>query len=147
MRKGQISLDFLFAVTLVMITMLNVVYIATSEKGNAETFDVTARLKVFSVDIRDTVAKVYASGDGFSVRKTSPFPLKSGEGIVIRLNADDDTITVIGIIGGNTYTVVQKSPVPIYTDSSVQLNQDTDEVWIVAREEGGVTYVEIQTSP
>ncbi|CAD5243409.1 hypothetical protein [Thermococcus camini] len=147
MRKGQISLDFLFAVTLVMITMLNVVYIATSEKGNAETFDVTARLKVFSVDIRDTVAKVYASGNGFSVRKTSPFPLKSGERIVVRLKAEDNTITVIGVIGGKRYTVVQKSPVPIYQDDSIQLNPTRDEIWIVAREEEGKTYVELQTSP
>ncbi|AEK73037.1 hypothetical protein GQS_05685 [Thermococcus sp. 4557] len=147
MRRGQISLDFLFAVTLVMITMLNVVYIANSERGNAETFDTVSRLKVFSVDVRDTVAKVYASGDGFSVRKTAPFTLKSGEKIVVRLKADDNTITVIGIIGGKRYTIVQKSPVPIYQDDSIQLSSNRAEIWIVAREEEGKTYVELQASP
>lgn len=147
MRRGQISIDFLFAVTLVMITMLNVVYIATSEKGSAETLDTAARLKVFAVDIRDTVAKVYATGEGFKVRKESPIPLKGADSINITLSEKTNTIIVIGNIGGRKYTTVQRSPVPIHQYESILITPDKSEIWIKATENGGEIYVELSYSP
>ncbi|ASJ06430.1 hypothetical protein [Thermococcus pacificus] len=147
MKRGQISLDFLFAITLIAITVLNMVYIANMQRSHAETFDATTRLKIFSVDIRDTVTKVYASGNGFSAKKESPIPLTGGDSITVRLSSKDNMIIITGNIGGRQYTTVQQSPVPIYQDESIQITPDKSEIWIKARERGGKVYVELSYSP
>ncbi|NJE30389.1 hypothetical protein E3E38_04895 [Thermococcus sp. 18S1] len=149
MRRGQVSLDFLFAVTLIAITMLNIAYIANIETGHARTFDITTRLKIFSVDVRDTVVKGYSVGDGFKIKKESPIPLKSdSDSIVITLIDPGDLIKVTAVIEGKTYTTYQKSPVPIYATSSVVLKRGQEEFWIVAtyNEKEGKLYVTLQAS-
>ncbi|NJE11199.1 hypothetical protein [Thermococcus sp. MAR1] len=147
MKRGQISLDFLFAIALIAITVLNMVQIASMQRSHAEAFDITTRLKIFSVDIRDTVAKVYASGNGFSAKKESPIPLRNGDSITIKLNAKSNTIIVTGNIGGRQYTTVQQSPIPLYQDESIQITPDKSEIWIKARVGGGKVYVELSYSP
>ena len=131
MKRGQISLDFLFAVTLITITMLNLVYIADSERAHSETFDTIAKLKAFSVDIRDSVVKVYAAGDGFTVRKELPIKLSSGDRVAVSL-VTPNSIVVNASLGGRGYTVVQRSPVPIYRNSSVTLTDTKGDFGIVA---------------
>ncbi|ASJ08423.1 hypothetical protein A3L11_03915 [Thermococcus siculi] len=147
MKRGQISLDFLFAITLIAITVLNIVYIANMQRSHAETFDATTRLKIFSVDMRDTVAKVYASGNGFSVKKEPPIPLDSGDSITIQLITGNNTIIITANVGGRQYVTVQRSPVPIYQNESIQMTPDNSEIWVKARERGGKVYVELSYSP
>ena len=147
MRRGQISIDFLFAITLISITLLNMVYIANMQKSHAETFDVTTRLKVFSVGIRDSVAKVYAVGNGFALKKGSPFNLNKGDSITIQLVSGANKIVVTGYINGKKYVTVQRSPVPIYQNQSITMTPDKSEIWIKAQDKGGKTYVELSYSP
>jgi len=145
MRRGQISLDFLFAVTLISILTLNLVYIGTTQKTQAETFDLTTKAKVFIVDVRDSVAKVYAMGSGFEVEKTSPFRLKTGDYVVVMLDNTTNSIVVSGEVGGKEFYVEGRSAVPIYTSSKVVLTPDHTSFWIKAvyNETEGRLYVEV----
>ncbi|WP_297089726.1 hypothetical protein [Thermococcus sp.] len=131
MKRGQISLDFLFAVTLITITMLNLVYIADSERAHSETFDTIAKLKAFSIDVRDSVVKVYTAGDGFTVRKELPINLDAGDKVTVSLLAPD-SVVVNATIGGKGYRVAQRSPVPIYENTSVTLTGADRDFSIVA---------------
>ncbi|WP_240920769.1 hypothetical protein [Thermococcus sp. CX2] len=130
--RAQISLDFLFAVTLITLTMVNLVYIASSETSYAETFDVITKLKVFSIDVRDSVTKVYAVGDGFSIKKELSMSLDAGDKVTVTLVPSNDTIMINATIAGRKYLVIQKSPVPIYRESSVTLTAAKKEFHIVA---------------
>lgn len=115
MRKGQISLDFLFAVTLIAITMVNLVHIASIEQAHSEAFDTVAKLKAFSIDVRDTVVKAYAVGDGFTVRKRLPIELDSGgDEVTIKLIAPPSNITIDAYIGGGVLPRGSEAQVPIY---------------------------------
>ncbi|WP_240911977.1 MULTISPECIES: hypothetical protein [unclassified Thermococcus] len=147
MKRGQISLDFLFAVTLITLTMVNLVYIASSETTHAETFDAVAKLKAFSIDVRDSVVKVYAVGDGFSVKKELPMDLDSGDKVTITLVPSNDTIMISATIAGRKYLVIQNSPVPIYRESSVTLTEADREFQIAAtyNEMEGRLYVDISS--
>ncbi|ASI98346.1 hypothetical protein [Thermococcus celer] len=131
MRKGQISLDFLFAVTLIAITMVNLVHIASIEQAHSEAFDTVAKLKAFSIDVRDTVVKAYAVGDGFTVRKRLPIELDSGDEVTIKLIAPSN-ITIDAYIGGESYHVVQRAQVPIYKNSKVTLTATNMEFNVTA---------------
>ncbi|MDI3475312.1 MAG: hypothetical protein PWQ79_621 [Thermococcaceae archaeon] len=143
MARAQVSIDFLFAVVLVMLTVLNLVYIATGERAQAEEFDLLAKLKVFTVDVRDTTVKVYSVGDGFRVRKELPIELKPGEWVVVALNSKTDKVVVTAKIGGKSYKTEQKLSVPIYEDSSVNLTSGNSVFWIEAEYDktGGKTNV------
>ena len=145
MRKGQISLDFLFAVTLISILTLNLVYIGTTQKTQAETFDLTTKAKVFAIDVRDSVVKVYAMGDGFGIKKTLPFQLQAGDYVVVTLDNVTDVIIVRGEVGGKEFRTEQKSPVPIYRESTVTLRSAHSSFWIKAtyNEAEGKLYVEL----
>ncbi len=147
MKRGQISLDFLFAVTLIAITMVNLVYIANSERSHAETFDTATKLKIFSVDVRDSLAKVYAAGSGFTLKKTAPFTLRGGDYINITLSPTGNMINVTAVVDGEMYKVVQKSPVPILMGSSVTLTPENPEFHITAEynETEGRLYVWISS--
>jgi hypothetical protein len=147
MKRGQISLDFLFAVTLIALTMVNLVYIANSERSHAETFDTATKLKIFSVDVRDSLTKVYAAGNGFTLRKEAPFTLQGGDYINITLSPVDNLINVTAVVGGETYRVVQKSPVPILRESSVKLTPENPEFYITAQynETEGRLYVRVSS--
>ncbi len=119
--RGQISLDFLFAVTLMALLTLNLVYIGTSQRTGAEAFDVTTKLKVFSIDVRDSVTKVYSIGSGFEVKKEIPFELKNGDYVIVRLNNATDSVQIAAQIGGKEYYVEQKLQVPLYKESVILL--------------------------
>ena len=145
MRKGQISLDFLFAVTLISILTLNLVYIGTTQKTQAETFDLTTKAKVFAIDVRDSVAKVYAMGDGFKVKKDLPFRLQSGDSVVVLLDNVTDVIVIMGTVGGKRFYVEQKSQIPIYVRSKVVLTTGHSSFWVraVYNKTEGRLYVEL----
>lgn len=145
MRRGQISIDFLFAVTLIAILSLNLVYISSSQKTQAQNFDVTTKLKVFAVDVRDSVANVYAMGEGFKVKKSAPFKLQTGDNLTVILDNVTNSIVVTGTIGGKEFYVMQRSPVPIYTQSKVVLTSDHSTFWIVTvyNATEGRLYVEV----
>jgi len=147
MKKGQISLDFLFAATLIALTLVNLVYIGNSEISHAETFDIITKLKVFSIDIKDSIVKVYAAGDGFSVRKELPITLNAGDKVTVTLVPSNDTIMVNATIAGRKYLVIHNSPVPIYRESSVTLTDVDREFQIVAtyNETEGRMYVGISS--
>ncbi|ANF22691.1 hypothetical protein [Thermococcus piezophilus] len=145
--RAQISLDLLFAVTLITLTIVNLAYIASSETSYAETFDVITNLKVFSIDVRDSVAKVYAVGDGFSIRKELPMSLNEGDKVTVTLVPSNDTIMISATIAGRKYLVIQNSPVPIYRESSVTLTEADREFQIVAKynETEGRLYVDVSS--
>ncbi|WP_054841100.1 hypothetical protein [Thermococcus peptonophilus] len=70
MGRGQLSIDVIFALTLITLTVLSLVSLASHQVESAELMDKTSKLKVFAIDLRDTVVKVYSSGGpGFSVKK------------------------------------------------------------------------------
>ncbi|WP_324735173.1 hypothetical protein VFC49_08430 [Thermococcus sp. SY098] len=72
MKKGQLSLDLLFAVLLIIVTLTNLTYMATSEISHAESFDTFTKVRLFSSTLVDHSAKVYAIGEGYKVREVAP---------------------------------------------------------------------------
>ena len=149
MKRAQLSIDLLFAVMLISLTVMSLISLSTHEAEGAQTFDTLAQIKVFSIDLRDTVTKVYAIGGGFSVRKTAPFELDPGDGIVVTLNASTNALEVSALVGGRTYRTVQQLPVPLLSSSSVTLNSTVRTLWVVARynETAGMVNVTVSTNP
>jgi hypothetical protein len=143
MRKGQVSIDLLFAVTLMMLTVLNLVYIASSQTTQAESFDTLTKVKVFSVSLRDTVTKVYAVGDGFKVRMEFPIELKSGDSVIIELDNSTDKLEVVANIGGKMYTIYQDIPFSLTKSSKITLTPENRYFWVVGEydEKEGKLYV------
>lgn len=130
MKRGQISIDLLFAVTLVSLTMLSLVSIATQETVASGTLDATAKLKVFSVDLRDTIVKAYSLGTGFSVQKRLPFTLGSDDEVRIILNSTSRNLMILATLDGRSYNTTQRIAVPITRDSSIKLQPNDTTFWI-----------------
>ena len=149
MRRAQLSIDLLFAVTLVSLTVVGLIGLSTQEIEGTKTFDAITQLKVFSVDLRDTVSKVYSVGDGFSIRKDAPFPLGPGENLTVTLNSTSNRMEIVAVIDGRTYKTEQQLQVPIISNSSVTLNSTIKSLWVVAKynETLGMVDVKVQTSP
>ncbi len=145
MKRGQLSLDLLFAVTLIAITMLNIIYTADEQITYTQTLDVTARLKIFSIDLRDTVIKAYSIGEGYSLRKQVPFTLNAGDNIIVTLNSTLNVLQINATIDNVRYYVVQNITVPIYVDSRVVLNSTVTSFWIEVNRTGDVIYVTFRT--
>jgi len=131
MKRAQLSLDLMFAVTLVALTVLGLISLATHEVEGAQTFDASAKLKVFAIDIRDTVTKVYAAGEGFGVMKMVPFELENGDYVKVTLDGPSGELRVEAEIGGTKYTTVQKIPVSIASNTTVTLTPSNNEFWVV----------------
>ena len=146
MKRGQITFDFLIALMLISVTVAGAISIANGERANAETFDTTAKLKVFSVDLRDTVTKVYAIGSGFTAVKSLPLDLQSGESVTVTLNATSNRITVVAELNSGTFKVEQPLQVPVYATTAVTLRpgEETFNVTAVYSETEGRTYVELK---
>lgn len=142
MKKGQLSLDLLFAVLLVMIIITNITYLATSEIGHAETFDILTKVKLFSSTLVDHTAKVYAIGEGYKIREVAP-DLNGG---TIRVVFDGTTnrIIVNATVNGKSFWITRNSTVPLYT-STVNLSNN-EEFWIVAyyNSTEGMLYVKVE---
>ena len=120
MRRGQLSIDLLFAVTIISITMMGVMSVALNEKVETQTFGTATQLRLLSIDVRDTMARVYAAGPGMSVVKDSPVKLNHGDWINITAY-QNGSLVVRALIDGRQYTVVQRLQVPIGVGSSVLL--------------------------
>ncbi|AEC52830.1 hypothetical protein PNA2_1916 [Pyrococcus sp. NA2] len=133
--KGQISIDFLIALTLVMITALNLVSLGLSQTEDIKSFDISARLKVFAIDVRDTITKVYSVGEGFAVKKSWPFKLEPNERIILSLKSPG-IVNITLISGEKSYTILEKTQVPITENSTVVLTRDNKSFWI--KFEGGI---------
>jgi len=146
MRRAQLSLDLLFAVTLVSLTVLSLVTMSTHEAQGARALDTMAKLKVFAVDMRDTVTKVYSTGPGFSVEKTSPLRLSAGDSIRVTLNASSDSVEVSAIIGGKRYFTAQRLQVPLVSNSTVELSATSETLWVVATYNETVGMVDVRVS-
>ncbi|ASJ03309.1 hypothetical protein A3L09_08590 [Thermococcus profundus] len=144
MRRGQITFDFMIAFVLILITVTGIISVASGERANAETFDTAAKLKVFAVDLRDTVAKVYSIGPGYTVVKRVPLKLESGESINVTLNSTSGRVEVVAAVGGKTLRVYQRLPVPIHSTSSVTLGPGDSTFNVTAGESGGRINVELK---
>ncbi|AIF68588.1 hypothetical protein PAP_00725 [Palaeococcus pacificus DY20341] len=129
--RGQVSLDILFAILLITLTVVNLTYLATSEVGHAETFDTLASVKTLSITIRDHITKVYAVGEGFKKKEVLPFELDTGDSVRIQLDGTSNLIIINVTIEGKSYTITQNSTVPL-TTSNVTLTSSKREFWIVA---------------
>ena len=147
--RAQLSIDLLLAVALVSITLVGLVNIAQENIAGAKEMDGAAKVKVFAIDLRDTVAKVYAAGDGFAVKKTFPFKLDGGDYVVVYLNSTSKTVQVTARLGGNLYTTLQPLQVPLLADSSVTLTPSDPSLWVVCEynETLGGRNVEVKKSP
>ncbi|AIU69573.1 hypothetical protein TEU_04025 [Thermococcus eurythermalis] len=129
--RGQISLDLLFAVTIISITMLSVMNVALSEKAEAEVVGASTQLKAFALDLRGTVARLYAA-PGMTVMKTAPLELQPGDLINVTLKSDGRLI-VKAHIDGRDYVVIQELQVFPGVDSSVVLTPSREEFKIKSR--------------
>ncbi|WP_457741968.1 hypothetical protein [Thermococcus sp.] len=140
--RGQISLDLLFAVMLVSLTVIGLVGWGMNQAGETTTIGKAAQLKVLAVDVRDSVAKVYASGPGFTVIKELPFQLGTGEWVNITLYKNQ-TLLVRAELGGKEYRVVERLQVPVGVTSSVLLlpGNETFQITSVRLSTGGVGVV------
>jgi len=144
MRPAQITFDFLIAIMLITVTVAGIVSVASGETANARTFDSAAKLKILAVDLRDTVAQVYAAGDGFTVRKELPFELKTGDSITITLNSTTNRVEITATLGSKTFKVAQRLQVPLYTTSSITLGPGQRAFNVTAQSVGGEIYVTLQ---
>ncbi|NJF25538.1 hypothetical protein [Thermococcus sp. Bubb.Bath] len=146
MKRGQITFDFLIALMLISVTVVGMISIASGEKANAETFDTAAKLKVFSVDMRDTVTKVYSIGEGFTVVKSLPMNLQKGESVTVTLNSTSNRVIIVANLNDGTFKVEQNLPVPVYSTTSVKLTpgKETFNVTAAYNETEGRTYVELK---
>ncbi|BAD85855.1 hypothetical protein, conserved [Thermococcus kodakarensis KOD1] len=132
MGRGQLSIDVIFAFTLITLTVLSLVSLASRQVESAELTDKTSKLKVFAIDLRDTVTKVYSSGPGFSVKKTVPMNLRAGDKITVVLNSTSGRLDVSAVIGGEHYRVYQNLPVPLVATTNVTLNSTSPDLWVYA---------------
>ncbi len=133
MGRGQLSLDLMFAVTLIMLTLVGAVSVANHEVKSARTIDSASKLKVFAIDVRDTVIKAYSSGPGFIVRKSYPFPLEGNDEVQVVLNATDNRLKVSARLSGDTYVVYQDLPIRLVATSTVTLNSTVRTFKVVVR--------------
>jgi len=129
--RGQVSIDLLFAVTIISITMLSVMNVALSEKTETEVVGTSAQLKAFAIDLRGTVARLYAS-PGMTVVKAAPIELRPGEWINVTLRSSGRLI-VKAHVGGRDYVTVQKLQVSPGANSSVLLTPSKEEFEITSR--------------
>ena len=146
MRKAQLSLDLLFAVVLISITVLSLLSLSFQEAQGARTLDTMAKLKVFTVDLRDTVTKVYSVGPGYSVRKELPLNLKPGDAVWVTLNATSNTVEVEALVSGNRYFTSQKLPVRLVSTTSLELTPGSTTFWVVATYNETVGMVDVKLS-
>ncbi|ALM76308.1 hypothetical protein [Thermococcus barophilus] len=142
MKRGQLSLDLLFAVLLIIVTLTNLTYLATSEISHAESFDTFTKVRLFSSTLVDHSAKVYAIGEGYKVREVAP-DLNGG---TIRVVFDGATnkIIVNATVNGRSFWIVKNSTVPLST-SSVNLTSG-EEFWITVyyNTTEGMLYVKVE---
>jgi len=148
-KKGQLTIDFLFAFTLVILTVLNLIYLSGMNYSHSQTLDVSARLSAFATDLQNTVARVYSSGNGYSAIVFAPLNLSGSDRIVVVLDNVTNRIVISAVIGGSNYTVIRKSPVPLYVRSEETLNATKKSLWVVARLNPleGQLYVEVKPTP
>lgn len=149
MKRGQISMDLLFAVALMSITVLGLIGLSSQQVHGAGVLDATAKLKVYSINLRDTVVKAYSMGGGIAVREDFPFTLSPGDSVNVTLNASSRELVVTAFISGEKYRTVQSLPIPLASDSKVELNSNSPTLWIVTRynETAGMVDVRLSKSP
>jgi len=137
--RGQLSLDLLFAFVLVTLTMLNLIYLANNEMAHAESFDVMAKVRVFSAEIVDHTAKVYAVGEGYSLKEEAP--VISGAVFNVTFDGTTNKIIVNATVDGKNYWIVRNSPVPI-TNALIVVNSG-ESFWITTVRIGEMLYANI----
>ncbi|USS40989.1 hypothetical protein NF865_01855 [Thermococcus aggregans] len=140
--RGQVSLDFLFAFVLVTLTVLNLIQLSSSEIAHAESFDVMAKVRVFSAEIVDHTAKVYAVGEGYSLKEEAP-QIKDAKFTII-FNGTNNKITVNANVSGKNYWIVKNSTVPI-ANASISVYSG-ESFWIKTVRIGDMLYVNITNS-
>ena len=140
--RGQISLDLLFAFVLVTLTMLNLIYLSNSEIAHAESFDVMAKVRVFSAEVVDHTAKVYAVGEGYSLKEEPP--QIENASFNITFNGGENKIIVNVTVNGKSYWVVKNSTVPI-ANASIVINSG-ESFWIKTVKIGDMLYANITKS-
>ncbi|QDA30676.1 hypothetical protein FH039_02285 [Thermococcus indicus] len=146
--RAQLSLDLLFAVTLIMLTVVSLINLSNQEIMGAKTFDKQTRLKVFAIDLRDTVTKAYSAGPGFSVRKDFPIPLAGSDVVTVTLNATSNMLKVDALISGRRYVTYESIPVPVKRTTTVQIIPGRTSLWVVVGlDSSGERYVEIREAP
>ena len=137
--RGQLSLDLLFAFVLVTLTMLNLIYLANNEMAHAESFDVMAKVRVFSAEIVDHTAKVYAVGEGYKLKEEAP--QISGGNFTIIFNGTTNKIIVNATVDGKNYWIIKNSTVPI-ANASIGVNSGKI-FWIKTVKIGDMLYANI----
>jgi len=143
--RGQLSLDLLFAFVLVTLTMLNLIYLANNEMAHAESFDVMAKVRVFSAEIVDHTAKVYAVGEGYSLKEETP-QIKDARFDITFVNkienkTRENKIIVNVTVNGKSYWIVKNSTVPV-ANASISVYSG-ESFWITTVRIGEMLYANI----
>jgi hypothetical protein len=140
--RGQLSIDLMFAVLMIIVTITNLTYLATTEISHSEELDVLTNVKIFSISLSDHVSKVYATGRGYKIKEIAPN--LDGGSIRVIFNGTENTITVNASVNGRSFWIVRNSTVPLYT-SNVTLSSE-EEFWLVAYydENEGMLYVKVE---
>ncbi len=142
--RGQITIDFLFAITLVAITTMGLVSFGNHARLQADVIGQQANLRVLAITARDDVAKVYSAGPGFTLVENVPFRLGPGDNVLVTLNETSDSVVVTGDFGGNVYRTEMKLQVPLVNTTSVTLTSQRTGFNLTAVSVGGVTSVELR---
>lgn len=140
--RGQVSLDLLFAFVLVTLTVLNLIYLSNSEIAHAESFDVMAKVRVFSAEIVDHTAKVYAVGEGYSLKEETP-QIKNAS-FNITFNGVENKIIVNVTVNGKSYWIVKNSTVPV-ANASISVYSG-ESFWIKTVRIGDMLYVNVTSA-
>ncbi|AAL81634.1 hypothetical protein PFDSM3638_07600 [Pyrococcus furiosus DSM 3638] len=133
--KAQLSIDFIFAMTLLLIFSLGLMSFAFEEKEEVETLNHAAKVRVFAISLRDMINKVYAMGPGFAVVKDIPFTLGSKDNVTITVSTERK-VTVVAYIEGKKYTVTETLQVPIFENTSVIIENETTKKIVIKYEDG-----------
>ncbi|ASJ16876.1 hypothetical protein A3L04_07210 [Thermococcus chitonophagus] len=147
MKFGQLSIDFLFAITLVTLLSVGIIGIGLQETKNSKALSIASEVKVFAISVRDLITKAYSMGPGYSVKMTLPFSISPGDFVNVSLSGN--VLSIYANISGTMYSTSLKIPVGVTSNTSVLLTENSPSFWIIVfynETEGGVD-VKVAKSP
>ncbi len=142
--RGQITLDFLFAITVIMLTVAGLVNFGMNMRLQSETIGTQTNVRILAISVRDDAARVYAAGPGFTMKVQLPFKLTGKDRVKVTLNSTSDTVEVSALLGGTAYRTSLRLQVPLERTTSVTLTPERTMFNVTATTYRGVTSVEVR---
>jgi len=141
--KGQVALDFMFAIAIVALMVAGLVSFGNNMRVQTNMLNAQANLRILTISVGNDVTKVYAAGPGFTMKVQLPFKLQSGDQVNVTLNRTTDSVTVVGLLDGSVYETTLRLQVPLAKTTKVTLTPARTRFNVTARMEEGVTSVEV----